>query len=133
MRLTLVRDYEKDCTDGELFDPQGKHLCWTIELPWKDNKHQESCIPEGEYRYHKKFSQHLGWVLELEKVPERSLIYIHPGNTVLDLKGCIAPGNKQDSWKIKGKDYPAVLNSKETMKKLMDLAGTDGTITIIQR
>ena len=133
MRFTLVRDYEVDCTDGELFDATGKHLAWTIELPWKENKHQISCIPEGEYKYHKKFSQHLGWVLELEKVPDRSLIYMHSGNTVLDLLGCIAPGSKQGTLNVKGRIYPAVLNSKDTMKKILDIAGTSGTITITKR
>lgn len=132
MQLTLSRYYEKDVTDGKLTDEKGKHLCWTLELPWLKNEHQVSCVPEGTYNFHKKFSQHLGWVYELEKVPNRSLIYIHSGNTTLDLKGCIAVGNKQGTLAIKGKVYPAVLKSKDTMNKLINLLGTNGTITIVE-
>ncbi|WP_245758495.1 DUF5675 family protein [Paenimyroides ummariense] len=28
---------------------KGKHIAYTIELPWQDNKRRFSCIPEGTY------------------------------------------------------------------------------------
>lgn len=130
MNITLVRDYDKELTDGELFDENKKHICYTLELPDKGNKPEVSCIPEGTYKFHKMFSSHLGWVYMLNKVPNRQLIEIHVGNTVLDIRGCILVGTKQGTINIKGRIYPAVLNSKEAIAKLFAIVGTEGTITI---
>lgn len=131
MNLTLTRtDYDNEVTDGILSDDQGNKICFTLELPDLNNKQGESCIPEGIYPFHKMFSQHLGWIYRLDNVTDRSLIDIHSGNTVLDLRGCITIGMKQGTLDIKGKTYPAVLESKKALNKLFSIAGNSGTITI---
>lgn len=89
--LQIKRIYHPTATNGSLF-LMGQELCKTIELPWKQNRKQISCIPEGIYsirfRVSKKFSRHI----ELLQVPGRSLILIHPANHALkELRGCIAP------------------------------------------
>jgi hypothetical protein len=67
-------------------------VCHSIELPWKDNQHGISCIPEGQYALGRRFSPKFGWHLEVKEVPNRSNILIHPANDALhELKGCIAP------------------------------------------
>lgn len=132
VRLLLKREYDPECTDGVLFNDQGSKICYTLELPQKDNKKGESCIPEGTYNFHKMFSQHLGWVYRLDNVPDRSLIDIHAGNTVLDIRGCILVGEKQGVLNVKGKHYPAVLDSKKALAKLFSLVGNDGIITIME-
>jgi len=67
-------------------------LCYTIELPWVNNVHLISCIPEGRYALAKRFSDHLGLHLQVMNVPNRELILIHPANNaLLELEGCIAP------------------------------------------
>lgn len=91
MELELIRTYFPNGTNGELY-LDGKRLCFTIELPWLQNKPQISCIPEGRYELEKRFSEHLGWHLLLKKVKGRELILIHPANNAMqELKGCIAP------------------------------------------
>lgn len=89
--LTLKRDYLNLGTNGEI-----RHgdvpVCWTIELPWKNNQQRVSCIPEGTYRVTKRWSEKFKSHLQLLDVPGRSLILLHPANDALkELNGCIAP------------------------------------------
>jgi len=53
---------------------------YSIELPWKDNLAQVSCIPEGKYegikRWNLKFNRHL----QVMNVSKREHILIHPAN-----------------------------------------------------
>jgi hypothetical protein len=91
MELELTRTYHPEGTNGVILYNQ-LPICYSIELPWKENKIKQSCIPEGRYevvkRYSLKFSRHL----LLKGVEGRSLILIHPANDALsELKGCIAP------------------------------------------
>lgn len=91
MELVLTRVYKSGGTNGTL-TLNGEFLCFTIELPWKENQKDVSCIPEGNYelkgRYSAKFKNHL----MLLDVYERDLILIHTANNALEeLKGCIAP------------------------------------------
>src|SRR5690606_14239255 len=91
MELVLTRVYKRGGTNGTL-TLNGQFVCFTIELPWKENQENVSCIPEGKYelkaRYSPKFKNHL----QVLDVHERSLILIHPANHALEeLQGCIAP------------------------------------------
>src|SRR5512138_3060985 len=91
MKLVLIRTYYPRATNGDLF-LNGNKVCSTIELPWKDNAHGISCIPEGEYEIRKRYSKKFGHHYILMKVPNRELILIHPANNaVKELRGCIAP------------------------------------------
>lgn len=114
MELKLIRTYHPRGTNGQLY--LGKEiLCATIELPWKENKRQVSCIPEGKYelkkRYNPRFGAHL-WVMD---VPGRSYILIHAFNDALaESKGCIAPVSECTK--------PGVGTfSRDTLKKLTTL------------
>ena len=79
-------------TYGVVLDPYMEPICQTLELPWRDNRPQLSCIPEGNY------------VIELltnrpqrvyvADVPGRIGIGFHPGNVLKDTLGCILPGYK---------------------------------------
>ena len=91
MKLLLIRTYHPNGTNGAL-QSNNEHLCYTIELPWKDNQHNISCIPEGTYALQKRCDEHFGWHLQVMHVPGRDLILIHPANDAMkELKGCIAP------------------------------------------
>ena len=91
MKLVLDRKYFSMGTNGVLM-LDSMALCHTIELPWKENHSQVSCIPEGEYEVAKRFSEKFKWHLQLLNVPKRDLILIHPANNALmELKGCLAP------------------------------------------
>ena len=91
MELELIRTYHPNGTNGEI-TCNGARVCFAIELPWRDNKPQVSCVPEGRYElvkwYTAKFKNHF----KVLKVPGRSLIMIHPANDAIkELRGCIAP------------------------------------------
>ena len=92
MEVLLKRDYKgKDCTLGKMYF--GDNFVETLELPWKNNTTQISCIPDGEYEVEKTYSPSFRKNLWLIKnVPHRSGIRIHSANYVSELLGCIAPG-----------------------------------------
>jgi len=87
-------------TFGELLTPEDKHLCYTIERPWEDNKSNISCIPNGKYtvRSYKSVKFGPSWILNGGTVDrfdnnngQRWGILIHPANKPSQLAGCIAP------------------------------------------
>ena len=91
MKLELLRTYFPKGTNG-VISLNGKPVCNSIELPWLQNQHQISCVPEGEYELEKRYSPKFQWHLQLLNVPNRDLILIHPANDAQkELKGCIAP------------------------------------------
>jgi hypothetical protein len=91
MELELIRTYFPNGTNGEI-SFNGVRVCSTIELPWKNNQHRISCIPEGRFELTKRYSPKFGHHLLVNEVKGRELILIHPANdAVKELKGCIAP------------------------------------------
>lgn len=91
MQLILQRSYHPSGTNGCL-STAGQLICYTIELPWRDNQTGISCIPEGTYHLVKRYSPKFHWHLHLTDVPGREFILLHPANHALrELKGCIAP------------------------------------------
>lgn len=91
--------------------------CKTLELPWKNNERNESCIPAGEYLVKKTRSITFGECFEVTNVENRSAILIHAGNYKRDTKGCILPG---DEFKdIDGDGLIDVVNSKNTLERII--------------
>lgn len=66
--------------------------CFSLELPWKNNKRNSSCIPIGKYKCSIEESPKFGTVVLVHGVIDRSGILIHPGNTTADSQGCIMVG-----------------------------------------
>lgn len=64
-------------------------VCVTLELPWKDNLPEVSCIPAGKYVARRVNSPRHGNTFEVCNVPKRSHILFHGANTIADLLGCI--------------------------------------------
>jgi hypothetical protein len=90
MQLELLRTYYADGTNDTIIH-NAQPLCYTIELPWRNNATSISCIPEGSYFLVKRFSPKFQWHLQVMAVPNRDLILINPANNALtELKGCIA-------------------------------------------
>ena len=91
MELELIRTYFPNGTNGEIL-LNGKRVCSSIELPWKNNQPRISCIPEGRYELTKRYSQRFDHHLLVNGVTNRSYILIHAYNDALkESKGCIAP------------------------------------------
>lgn len=94
MVLELSRTYFPNGTNGKL-ECEGKLICNTIELPWKNNERKVSCIPEGKYLLQKRYSKKFKWHIEIVNVTNRTSILFHPANNAKkELNGCIAPVTK---------------------------------------
>ena len=100
----------------------------SMELPWKDNKRRESCIPVGTYEVIKHVSPKFGPCLWVQDVPGRSEILIHPANYWFDLLGCIGPG--ENHVDINGDGLLDVNKSGATMRKIMELCPDRLTLII---
>lgn len=125
-RIVMNTWMNPDCTLGRLYI--GDFQCFTLELPWADNKQGMSCIPAGTYEYFRKNSQNNGWCLQLKDVPDRTLIQLHSGNYTRQILGCILAG---DSIKYLDQDkIPDVTNSVTTVSRILALAGESGDIII---
>lgn len=104
---------------------------YTMERPWLNNAANISCIPKGVYQliphnWEENPAFHFSRVWQII-VPGRDAILIHPGNTIMDLRGCIAPGFEQGTLI----SLPAVLKSKPAIDMLRLLIGqTTGTLTV---
>lgn len=85
-------------------------LCYTLELPWRDNARDISCIPEGVYDVYFASSVRFGPCFRFAYVGHRSNILIHVGNFVGDTRGCILPGLDVDEI--------SVLHSRQAMDRL---------------
>ena len=120
MVLELTRTYFPYGTNGKL-ECEGKLICNTIELPWKNNETRVSCIPEGKYFIKKRFSQKFQWHLEIENVQNRSLILFHPANNALqELNGCIAPVTKLSGPGLGLMSRKAFITLKRLVYKVLD-------------
>ena len=107
----LISDH---CIQGYLFvnsDP----ICYTLELPWKDNVMNESSIPNGTYNGVLRYDKSDGWRIELSDVPNRSGIQIHIGNYTSQIKGCTLVGDDIDV------DNCMVLDSAKAYQKLKNI------------
>jgi hypothetical protein len=127
--VSLVRGQSSDQgTFGVL--TLGSFRCRTVELPWRDNLPQKSCIPTGSYTVKLVHSPKFGLIYGVQNVPGRANVLIHSanfgGNTDLgyttQLHGCIAPCKLVGSMRNNaGVMQLAGLVSKPTLAALMSL------------
>jgi Family of unknown function (DUF5675) len=128
MVLELSRTYFPDGTNGKL-ECEGKLICLTIELPWKNNETKVSSIPEGKYFIKKRYSKKFQWHIEVLDVKNRSLILFHPANNALqELNGCIAPVTKFSGPGLGLQSRNAFAKLKNLVFKVLDL---DEEVSII--
>jgi hypothetical protein len=114
-RIQINTWVQGDCTLGRL--SYGNFRCFTLELPWKDNQTDISCIPEGSYPVIRYDSPSKGDVLLLEGTGERKWIEIHSGNYTSQILGCLLVG---DGIKYLNSDnIPDVTNSRNTLRALL--------------
>ena len=114
MDLVLTRIYYPRGTNGQLYFGS-ERICATIELPWKENRRQVSCIPEGVYVLSKRYTPRFGDHLWVKDVPGRTYILLHAFNNALaESKGCIAPVS-QCTGEGRG------IFARATLKKLVGL------------
>jgi hypothetical protein len=120
MVVVLSRTYFPNGTNGKL-ESDGKFICYTIELPWKENETKVSCIPEGKYVIRKRYSRKYNWHLEVVDVPSRKGILLHPANNAQsELKGCIAPVSKLSGAGLGLMSRKAFVRLKKLVDKALD-------------
>lgn len=95
LSVTVTRIFQDNKeTIGQLRTNDGLFGCDTLELAYKNNQSNISSIPKGTYICQWKKMQTTGvFHYEIMNVPNRSGIFIHPGNYYTDIKGCILLGS----------------------------------------
>lgn len=127
--ITVYLNREKQTmqgTQGVLSVPAFGFSCFTLELPWRGNRVNLSCIPAGEYECVRYFSRAFKqWLYKVRGVEGRSGIAIHSGNVAgasdkgyrTHSLGCILLGKSRGQlW---GQD--AVLVSRVTVSRFFRL------------
>lgn len=129
MRLILERfAYTPEFTLGTLWNPDDDKIpnAWTLELPWRENQRNISCIPEGEYPLRKRQFYRGGYDTYLiEKVPNRSYILFHAANWVAELQGCIAVGRSLS-------DNGGLLDSMDAVKGTIQANFVNGLVGYLE-
>jgi len=120
-RIKITRGHESDKqTLGLLQIIENEkviYACYTLELAWKENKHNISRIPSGLYKAKKITRPNKDKAISIIEVPDRSYILIHKGNFHTDIRGCILVGR---SLKYLNKDeYMDVVYSTKTMWEIL--------------
>lgn len=101
---------------------------FTLELPWKNNAQNISCIPKGVYHCSIK-PFHSTTQYEVLNVPGRAGIFIHVGNYYHDSMGCIILG--QGKGDINHDGQTDVTNSVKAISALKKFFNNeDFTLTI---
>ena len=116
MNLHLMRIGE---SLGVLIGPNGV-ICYIMEPPWRDNRRNVSCIPEGKYQVKylpRSASGKYKDCYHVTGVKNRTGVLFHKGNTVNDTMGCMLPGSRVGT--LGGK--MAVLGSAAAMRKIHKL------------
>jgi hypothetical protein len=122
--LTLIRIHSDLLSTRGVLKFGRRILCYTLELPWRSNYKNVSCIPEGSYSCIKAVSPRFGQCLYFRDVPARSGILIHVGNSVADTRGCVLVGLDTDDKNV--------LHSRLAMDRLLNALPESFNIDIIK-
>jgi hypothetical protein len=124
--VIVDRVYLPTETLGSLYF-NGKLMCKTMELPWKDNQRSVSCIPEGVYEVTKEApipandpkgrKERPYWHFRIHNVPGRSGVLIHKITYVSGLKGCIGVGKQH--FDVDGDGVPDIIQSSAALQELV--------------
>jgi len=123
LMIVLIRNQDDGIqTLGDLYVYNGTNIlfsCKTLELPWKGNSNNISCIPEGIYGLKKYSSQKHPKNYEIAGVPDRDYVLIHKGNYNTDIRGCVLIGDSYGD--INNDGEMDILNSSTTVDKLLEI------------
>jgi len=117
--LTLNREINSDRgVLGTLATAEGQEVCKTLELPWRNNLPNVSCIVPGTYTLIPYTSDKHPHAFHVTEVPGRSNVLIHAGNYVEHSQGCILVG---ESWQIMGcPKQLAVADSRKALRSILE-------------
>ena len=127
MKLELIRHKDNGVqTVGTLSIWDGDVIifsCKTLELPYKDNEKNISCIPAGKYPIKHRESKKYGKHLHIQKVTGRTYILMHSANFFHQLEGCIAVG--KEFMHIDDDQQIDINASRLTLKRIVSLLDVD--------
>ena len=109
--LHVVRSYLPNATIGYM-DLPDKRL-QSLELPWKDNKQDESCVMEGTYLA-KRDKEGRHQFYSIQNVINRTNVEWHIANYLKDLLGCTGFGLTRMS------DGISIGSSRLAMQDILD-------------
>lgn len=132
MEIRIERTYLNNVTFGDWWHDNAI-MCKTMELPWKENRRNESCIPEGIYQVIKcaPTDSRPYEYLRLLNVPNRSGILVHRITYVKDLRGCIGVGKIL----LPNGNHPAskMIRSGEALTELVTVLPETFSLRIIRK
>lgn len=126
--LDLYRiSHNDDGTPGHI--RVGPHNFATLELPWRHNAREISCIPAGRYYCERGAAPSFPKNYALANVPDRAGIVIHAGNYAGDIsrgwksdsRGCILLGRACVIPAHDGKTQRAVCLSRASIRSLGEI------------
>jgi len=121
-RLILQRIAQtSEWTMGKLYDEDGAEVCNTLELGWRNNIRNISCIPSGNYKCTITDEGGRYPVIRVLNVPGRDGIQIHIGNYLTQIKGCILVGTAY----VITQGLPVIINSEKAFRKLLSIIGNE--------
>ena len=145
-RLVVTRDFPGDTDEFGTFGVAtfGQLVFDSLELPWRDNQPDISCVPIGVYDASVIMSPHFHRLVYLLRgIPGRSDVEIHVANFAGDtskgwyseLRGCLALGLGRGVLETpKDKMQRGILHSGDAINKFMDAAaGLDIEVEFTQR
>jgi hypothetical protein len=95
-QVSLYRCWPSDKSNVGIVKVKNMVPLFSLELPWRNNSRNISCIPTGSYICERRsffISEVWQTAFEVKEVPDRSgIIFGHIGNSPLDIKGCMAFG-----------------------------------------
>lgn len=130
VNLLIIRERFSDkSTIGKLY-VNGEYFCYTLELPWLNNRRRVSCIPAGEYKVRLRLARESATRdylhLLIQDVPNRTYILFHRGNKPSHTKGCILVGQTFEQDFV----YNSTLAMDLLMKEIINLGGENINLII---
>lgn len=103
----------------------------TLERPWKNNQHDISCIPKGEYPCEWAFMIDMkSWHYEITDVSDRDRIFFHGANEYFQLAGCIALGLSEGD--LNGDGEIDIENSRVAVRQFENHLLRDPFMLVVQ-
>jgi len=124
MLIEICREYQDNKATLGTLRIGGTEFCKTLELPWKANAENVSCIPEGSYVVKRINSPHFGNVWNITEINGRTNVLIHKGNWMKDTHGCVLLGLAI------GDDNNSILSSEAAFDKFMEITKDETELTL---
>lgn len=132
-RLLLMRLQKlDDRTLGRLIVFNGteiEEIFTTLELPWRNNERNNSCILSGYYTVDPRESPRFGKHLIINNTSPREAVLLHVGNSPSNSSGCVLVGTGFGDFDKDGRRE--ITESKRAMRRLVELVTDTAELIIL--